>query len=118
VNFLILPKNIHSTKLCLLRLSSHQAQLQEGGLVVLGRQASLQPMSQSLGLFPDNCLVAMELSKAVASLATNAFQMGYVKYFPSQTMAKVLYIMVHIARIRRSLHQNALQTVVSIAVTF
>jgi hypothetical protein len=75
-------------------------------------------MFQSLGPFLGNCLVAMGLSKAVVSLATNAFQMGFVRYFPLQTMAKTLSIMERIARIRRFLHQNAQQIVVSIDVTF
>jgi hypothetical protein len=69
-------------------------------------------MFQSPGPFLDNCLVAMGLSKAVVSLATNAFQMGFVRYFPLQTVAKIPYIMERIAQIRRSLHQNVQRTVV------
>ena len=85
---------------------------------VLGLQALLQLMFQSLGLFLGNCLVAMGLSKVVVSLAINAFQMGFARYFLLQTMDKTLSIMGRIAQIRRSLHQNALQIVVSFRVTY
>jgi hypothetical protein len=78
----------------------------------------LQQIFQSLGQFLDNCRVAMALLKVVVSLATNAFQMGFARYFPLQTMDKILSIMERIAQIRHSLHQNAQQTVVSIRVSF
>jgi len=58
--------------------------------------------------------VAMGLSKAAVSLATNVFQIGFVRYFPLQTMGKNLYIMERIAQIQHSLHQSAQQIVVSI----
>jgi len=88
------------------------------GLDVLGLQVLLQLTLHSRGPFLDNCLVAMGLSKAVVSLATNAFQMGFARYFPLQTMDKIPSIMERIAQTRHSLHQNAQQTVVSIRVNF
>ena len=105
-------------KLCLSRLCIHQAQHREDGLGVLGLQVLLQLTFQSLGPFLDNCLVAMGLSKAVVSLATNAFQMEFARYSPLQITDKILSIMERIAQIPHSLHQNAHQTVVSIRTTF